>query len=50
MWMFLQHVIIHDMLYTHECDNITQFLGPFLDFPPGRMNNRKLKNDWTMKK
>ena len=43
------HVIIHDMLYDNECDKITQFLGPMLDFPPGRMNGRKSKNDWTMK-
>ena len=29
------HVTIHELLYDHECDNITQFLGPMLDFPPG---------------
>ena len=44
------HVTIHDLFYHHECDNVTQFLGPLLDFPPGRMNARTKKNDWTMKK
>jgi len=43
------HVTIHELLYDHECDNITQFLGPMLDFPPGRMNQKTQKNDWTMK-
>ena len=44
------HVTIHQLLYDHECNNITQFLGPKLDFPPGRMNFKTKKNDWTMKK
>ena len=45
-----QHVTIHNILFEHECDKITEFLGPMLNFPPGRMNSRKMKNDWTMKK
>ncbi len=44
------HVTIRNLLFDNECDNITEFLGPFLDFPPGRMNFRSAKNDWTMKK
>ena len=44
------HVTVQELLFDHECDNITQFLGPMLDFPPGRMNPRFKKNDWTMKK
>ncbi len=43
-------VLIHDLMADHECNNITAFLGPRLDFPPGRMNPRKRTNDWTMKK
>merc|ERR1712223_297310 len=43
------HVTIHQLLYDHECNNITEFLGPMLDFPPGRMNFKTARNDWTMK-
>lgn len=43
------HVTIHELLYDHECNNITQFLGPMLDFPPGRMRSKSAQNDWTMK-
>ena len=43
------HVAIYELLYGHECDKVTEFLGPLLDFPPGRMNHRNPKNDWTMK-
>ena len=44
------HAVIKDFLYEHECDDTTKFLGPILDFPPGKMNTRAKKNDWTMKK
>jgi hypothetical protein len=44
------HVTIHNLLFEHECDNITEFLGPRLGFPPGRMRHGSAKNDWTMKK
>ena len=42
--------VLRELLFEHECDNITQFLGPFLDFPPGHMTTKAKKNDWTMKK
>ena len=43
--------IIRELLFEHECDNITEFLSPLLGQPPGRMSlGRKHKNDWTMKK
>ena len=44
------HVVIKELLFPHECDNITEVLGPMLDFPPGRMHFKSKKNDWTMKK
>ena len=44
------HVTVHELLFDHECDKVTEFLGPLLDFPPGRMNFRTARNDWTMKK
>ena len=44
------HSTIKNILYEHECDAITKYLGPYLNFPPGRMNSRSKKNDWTMKK
>lgn len=43
------HVTLRGILFDHECDDITRFLGPKLDFPPGRMNFKSKKNDWTMK-
>eukprot|EP00095_Tigriopus_kingsejongensis_P006819 maker-scaffold82_size396747-snap-gene-1.16 protein:Tk06819 transcript:maker-scaffold82_size396747-snap-gene-1.16-mRNA-1 annotation:"hypothetical protein DAPPUDRAFT_308081" len=43
------HVTLRGILFDHECDDITQYLGPKLDFPPGRMNHKSKKNDWTMK-
>jgi prolyl 4-hydroxylase len=43
------HVTILELLYEHECNDITEFLGPMLNFPPGRMNLKTKKNDWTMK-
>lgn len=43
------HVVFKDMLYYNEADNITQYLGPRLDFPPGRMDQKSRNNDWTMK-
>ena len=43
------HATIRNLLFDHECDQMTQFLAPQLDFPPGRMVSRSLKNDWTMK-
>lgn len=42
--------VIRQLLYPHECNNVTKFLGPTLDFPPGRMGNKATRNDWTMKK
>jgi hypothetical protein len=40
-----------NLLYEHECDNVTAFLAPRLGFPPGRMSGRAARsNDWTMKK
>lgn len=43
--------VIRELMYPHECDNITSFLGPYLNFPPGRMGGPRVgKNDWTMKK
>ncbi len=44
------HVVLRELLYDHECDDITKYLGPKLDFPPGRMHHKAKKNDWTMKK
>lgn len=41
--------VLRELMYPHECDNLTRFLGPHLDFPPGRMNPRHQINDWTMK-
>lgn len=46
--------VIRDLLYENETKNITSFLEPKLNFPPGRMKKRKnlqgqLANDWTMK-
>ncbi|CAB4058586.1 P4HA [Lepeophtheirus salmonis] len=38
-----------ELLFDEECDNITEYLSPKLDFPPGRMKSNSLKNDWTMK-
>ena len=43
------HVTIRELLYENECDEITKFLGPKLDFPPGRMDHKSKRNDWTMK-
>ena len=42
--------VFRELMYPHECDNITAFLAPQLGFPPGRMSGRAAKNDWTMKK
>ena len=42
--------VLRELLYPNECDNITQFLGPLLGTPPGRMKGGLGKNDWTMKK
>lgn len=44
-------VVIRELMYPNECDEITKFLAPFLGQPPGRMNRKQAgKNDWTMKK
>ena len=37
------HVTIYELLYAHECDQVTEFLGPLLDFPPGRMSSEPKK-------
>ena len=43
--------VIRELMFPHECDGITRFLGPYLGPPPGRMKGGKAgKNDWTMKK
>ena len=42
--------VIRELMYSHECDEITKFLGPLLGPPPGRMKGGSGKNDWTMKK
>ena len=42
--------VLREILFSHECDNITSFLSPFLGTPPGRMKGGTGKNDWTMKK
>ncbi len=44
--------VLRELMFDHECDNITAYLGPLLGFPPGRMGGAKnmFKNDWTMKK
>ena len=45
------HVTIKDLLFDHECNAITNLLGPRLHFPPGKMDaTSPKKNDWTMKK
>ena len=44
------HAVIKEFFYERECDETTKFLGPHLNFPPGRMNPKAKKNDWTMKK
>lgn len=42
--------VIRELMYTHECDGITNFLGKHLGSPPGRMKAKgAVKNDWTMK-
>jgi hypothetical protein len=46
-------VVLRELMYSHECDGITQFLSPWLGKPPGSMSRKKTKgvtNDWTMKK
>ena len=48
-------VVIRELLFKNECNEVKKFLEPQLGFPPGRMKIRKLgdpnpKNDWTMKK
>ena len=30
--------VIRQLMYPHECESVTRFLGPSLDFPPGRMS------------
>lgn len=46
--------VLRELMYPHECDNVTQALGPLLGQPPGSMatrgGKRLSKNDWTMKK
>ena len=42
--------VLRELVFEDECDNITDFLGPFLGTPPGRMGGGTGKNDWTMKK
>ena len=44
--------VLRELMYPHECDGITNFLGDHLGPPPGRMKlkNGGTKNDWTMKK
>ncbi len=43
--------VFRELMLPHECDSITEYLGPLLGPPPGRMSNKgAAKNDWTMKK
>lgn len=42
-------VVFRELLFSNECDNVTEFLGPTLNFPPGRMVRSSSTNDWTMK-
>ena len=42
--------VLRELVFEDECDSITDFLGPFLGTPPGRMGGGTGKNDWTMKK
>lgn len=43
--------VIRELMFSHECDDITKSLSPFLGKPPGSMSAKKTgKNDWTMKK
>ena len=44
--------VLRELMYPHECDGITNFLGDHLGPPPGRMKLKGggTKNDWTMKK
>ena len=43
--------VLRELMYAHECDGITNFLGNHLGSPPGRMKAKGGgKNDWTMKK
>ena len=44
------HVVIKDLMSDSECDDITEFLTPLLNFPPGKMINNAKSNDWTLKK
>ena len=42
--------VLRELMYTHECDGITNYLGSYLGSPPGRMKAKGGgKNDWTMK-
>ena len=44
--------VIRELMFSNECDEITEYLGPLLGAPPGRMSGgaKTIKNDWTMKK
>ena len=44
------HAVVKNLMFENECDEIKDYLGPRLNFPPGRMNTKSRKNDWTMKK
>ena len=37
------HVTILELLYEHECNDITEFLGPMLNFPPGKIKLSQIK-------
>jgi len=43
------HATIIQLLYDDECNAITKYLGPKLDFPPGKMKASSKRSDWTMK-
>ena len=44
-------VVIRELMFPNECDEITEYLTPFLGAPPGRMSGKRGgMNDWTMKK
>ena len=37
------HATINNLLYDQECDVITKFLGPYLNFPSGQMSSGSKK-------
>lgn len=42
--------VLRNLLSEDESANVTQFLKPYLNFPPGTESPKSKSNDWTMKK